>query len=208
MTKTVAMACASLTIMLGAQACSAEPKTCHAVDGDFWSEYQFLQGSSGPAGCNLGPFLLPVKGGGGRAVDFTRNYTNMQIETGVVMKGCTVGLTVKIRTPEGMNMAQIRGDVDVLSNDHLSGTVEGWVFDATGESTSCGGIFDAQLKRMAKAPPMITQPRAQIQAGSGAPPPGQATVTQAQQQMPAPQPAPGPQPAPMPMPTPAPSPAP
>ncbi|MDD9943444.1 MAG: hypothetical protein OXU20_20560 [Myxococcales bacterium] len=155
MTKTAAMASASLAVLLGAQACAGavEPKVCEPLEGDFHSEFRLLQGNPGPADCGIGPFLLPFMKRRGLE-DRQRNYLDKSLQTETFWMGCAVGLVVEVRTPAGLPIATIRGNLDIINRDRLGGTVRATVFDASGERERCSGSFDAQLMRHKLEPPV------------------------------------------------------
>lgn len=134
-------------VVLLATGCTPEPASCRAVEGEFWAEYTYMGGTTLPGTntCPVGPYLLTVDGGGSGTKNLTTNFPNRSITTDLVLKGCDVGLQVTVNTTGGDPIAVVDGDMRIINNDLLMGTVRGQATDGSGQW--CDASFEARLVR-------------------------------------------------------------
>lgn len=194
------IACAT---MLG---CNPEVRTCPRVEGVFHAQYQYVPGGgpTPPEGtCAVGTFMLTIDGGTGGVKTNTMQYNNQDIVTSVILNGCTVNVDVQVSQNGGSEIT-MTGNMDVMSADLLTGTVQGSKTEPNG--TVCEGLFRATLSRpvaIAGAPAPVPPPVAAPPAV--APPPVAPPVQPVQPAtMPAPVTPPVMPPPVMPTPVPAP----
>jgi hypothetical protein len=129
--------------------CTAELPTCDSVDGRFNASYTPLTGNCGPIS---NPFQVPFEGGSSGVNTVVEMLGNAEVETELVMKGCTVSMKQTVRNRPQVDLppstaSRVEGpQLDVLSSDEIAGHVT-YVRYASGADPGCSGVYDASFTK-------------------------------------------------------------
>jgi hypothetical protein len=125
-------------------ACGADEVSCPTVSGIYEPLYVLRQGNCAPL---TSTYRVPFDGGNSGVNMTQQRFTNVDVTTEIVMKGCTVRMTQTVADKMGLRQLQIDGEALSIKNENkIAGVVELVQFDDL-QQVACAGLYDATFTK-------------------------------------------------------------